>query len=169
MPPPRRSRTKRLAVAGLIVGSLVVGGAAGVAATKLTRPAPPSDTTVSNTVALQRWWSESQDDFIAVQNASEDVHAAFTRFRPGALGAACQQVHDTAEVKLRAHLPTPNAELTAELNAAIEDYHSAAHMCLAVVAGSAVDYDGEFFSSMAQANMHMIAARKIISEALTNV
>jgi roadblock/LC7 domain-containing protein len=87
---------------------------------------------------------------------------------PGALAAACQHVHDAAEVRLQSHLPSPNAELTAELHAAIEDFHSAAHMCLAVAAGSPVNYDGEFLSSMTEANRHMSAAQDMINNLLVS-
>jgi hypothetical protein len=70
---------------------------------------------------------------------------------------------------MQSHLPSPNSEVTAELHGAVEDFHSAAHMCLAVAAGSPVNYDAEFFSSMRQANMHMRAAQKLINQLLTNV
>ena len=60
-----------------------------------------------------------------MRNASDDVDQAFSRFRPGALAAACQHVHDAAEVEMQSHLPSPNRKLTAELNAAIKDFHFA--------------------------------------------
>ncbi|MCV7231129.1 hypothetical protein [Mycobacterium branderi] len=173
VPPPRtasRRRTKWLiAAAGITAVLWVAGGAAGIVMTKSAEHARAPQPTMSSTAAMQQWWSAAQDDFTETQRAAGDVQAAMNVFRPGALAAACQRVHDSAEVGLKSHLPSPDAELTAELHAAIEDYHSAAHLCLAVVAGSPVNYDGEFLSSMAQADKHLRAARNIIKRILTSV
>lgn len=173
-PAPSRRAWKRrtkwsIAVAGIIVTLSFAGGAAGIVATKGTPHTSSSTPTTSAMAAMQQWWSAARDDFTDTQKAAADVQQAFAAFRPGALAAACQKVHDAAEVRLQSHLPSPNSELTAELHAAIEDYHSAAHMCLAVVAGSPVNYDGEFFSSMAQANKHMNAAHDIITKMFTSI
>lgn len=171
--PPRttsRGRTKWLiAAAGIAALFWFAGGAAGVVVTKGAEHARAPQPTVSSAAAMQQWWSATQDDFIDMQKTAADVQQALTVFRPGALAAACQRVHDFAEVRLQSHLPSPNSELTAELHAAIEDYHSAAHMCLAVVAGSPVNYDGEFLSSMAQADKHLSAARDIIRKTLITI
>jgi len=70
---------------------------------------------------------------------------------------------------MQSHLPSPDQKLTAELNAAIKDFHFAGHLCLAAVAGSPADYDGEFLSLMAQGNKHMRAAHDIIDQRLTNL
>lgn len=171
--PPRttsRRRTKWLIGAvGITAVVWFAGGVDGIVVTKSaehTRSAPP---TISSTAAMQQWWSATQGDFTDMEKAAGDVQHAMTVFRPGALAAACQRVHDSAEVGLQSHLPSPDAELTAEIHAAIEDYHSAAHMCLAVVAGSPVNYDGEFLSSMAQADKHLRAARGIIKRTLISI
>jgi hypothetical protein len=103
-----------------------------------------------------------------MRNASADVDQAFSRFKPGALAAACQRVQDAATVKMRSHLPSPDRKLTAELNAAIKNFHFAAHLCLGAVAGSPANYDGEFLSLMAQADKHMRAAQDIIDQMLIN-
>lgn len=153
-------------VAGIGVLLLVMGGVVAIVATTDTRSTGSSAPSTSASTALEQWWSAARDDFVAVQNASDDVAHAFDRFVPGRLEQACQRVHDTAEVKLQAQLPTPNADLTAEIHAAIEDFHSAAHFCLAVTAGSTANYDAEFFSDMAQANRHMKAAEDIINKNL---
>jgi hypothetical protein len=170
--PPSGIRSRRWVkwlIGGAMTLLLFAGAAGSVVATNHTRHIGSSGPTTSSTTALQQWWAGAQKDFYEMQNASEDVDQAFKRFKPGALAASCQHVHDAAEVWVQSHLPSPNAELTAELHAAVEDFHSAAHMCLAVVAGSTVNYDPEFFSSMKQANMHVRAAQKLINQLLTNV
>ena len=175
MPPgraPKRGRRWLVAAAGIIVVLSFVGGAAGIVLTKGEQHTSSSAPTTSGTTALQQlqqWWSSARDDFIDLKNASAEAQQALDVIRPGALAAACQHVHDAAEVRLQSHLPSPNSELTAELQAAIEDFHSAAHMCLAVVAGSLRNYDSEFLSSMAEANRHMRAAEDIINKSLISV
>jgi|SRR5271157_357006 len=165
----RSIRRAKWFIGAAIVVLLLAGAAIGVVPTNRAQHISSSGPTTASTAALQRWWAGAQEDFTDMHNASGEVDQAFSHFRPGALLAACEHVHDAAEVRLQSHLPSPNPELTAELHAAIEDFHSGAHMCLAVAAGSAANYDGEFLSSMAQANRHMRAASNLINKMLTNV
>jgi hypothetical protein len=101
-----------------------------------------------------------------LQNALDDAQRALDRLDPTGFEAACQTMHDAGEVKLQAHLPTPNPDLTSELRAAIDDAHSAAHLCLSVAAGSMNNYDGEFIANVDQADRHMKAAQDLINETL---
>ncbi|WP_292988475.1 hypothetical protein [Mycobacterium sp.] len=126
-------------------------------------------TPIADNSALQRWWAGAQNDFTDLHNASDEVDQVFQQFRPGLLVAACHHLHDAAAVGLRGDLPSPDAHVTAELQAATEDFHSAAHLCLAKFAGSKINYDGEFFSSIAEANRHMQAAQNLINRRLTDV
>lgn len=170
MPSRTASRRRAKWFIGTAIAVLLFGGAAAsIVASKHTQHTGSTGPTVLRTRALQQWWAGAQPDFADMQNASKDVDQAFSHFRPGGLVAACEHVHDAAEVRMQSHLPSPNPELTAELHAAVEDFHSAAHLCLAVAAGSSANYDGEFFSSMREANRHMRAAQDIINRMLTNV
>ena len=83
---------------------------------------------------------------------------------PKLIEDACQRMEDTADVKLRARLPSPDQDLTAELGAAIQDIHAAAHMCLSVIAGSMNSYGGEFASDLQQGDKHLDAALAIINK-----
>lgn len=156
-------------IGGAVAIALFAGGAAGIAVANHTRQIGSGGPATSSVTALQQWWAGAEKDFTDMRNASDDVDQAFSRFKPGALAAACQHVNDAAEVKMQSHMPSPDRKLTAELYAAIEDFHFAAHLCLAAVAGSPANYDGEFLSLMAQANKHMRAAQDIIDQMLTNV
>ncbi len=171
-PEPPRTGSKRLTkwLVGIAVAVVVFAGAvAGITVMNHTRQtASPTPKTPKDT-ALQQWWVGAEQDFTDLQHASDEVAQASSHFKPGALAAACQDVHDAAEVKMQSHLPSPNPELTAELHAAVEDFHSAAHLCLAVAAGSLANYDGEFMASMAQANKHMRSAQDIINKMLADV
>ena len=156
-------------IGGALAIALFAGGTAGIAVANYRQQNDSGRTATSSVTALQQWWAGAEKDFTDMRNASADVDQAFSRFRPGALTAACQHVHDAAEVKMQSHVPSPDRKLTAELNAAIKDFHFAAHLCLGAVAGSPANYDGEFLSLMAQANKHMRAAQDIIDQMLTNV
>jgi hypothetical protein len=168
---PRRRARWLICATGIIAILLLLlaGGAAHIVATNRAQHPAPSGPTTSRITALQQWWAGAKEDFTDMQDASAEVDQAFSHFKTGALAAACEHVHDAAEVRLQAHLPSPDPELTAELHAAIEDFHSAAHMCLAVAAGSPGNYDGEFLSSMAEANRHLRAAKDLINKALSYV
>ena len=155
-------------IGGALAIALFAGGAAGIAVANHTRQIDSRGTATSSVTALQQWWAGAEKDFTDMRNASADVDQAFSRFKPGALAAACQHVQDAAKVKMQSHLPSPDPKLTAELNAAIKDFHFAAHLCLAAVAGSPGNYDGEFLSLMARANKHMRAAQDIIAQMLIN-
>jgi hypothetical protein len=160
--PARRWMKWVVAVGGVVAVLAGAGGVSGLVATEVARRTDSAAPRTSGAVALQQWWLQAQPDLIDLQKASENVQHELNRFRPGALVMACQHVHDAAEVTLQSDLPSPSAVLTAELHAAIEDFHAAAHMCLSIAAGSLQSDGGEFQSSMAEANRHMRAAQDII-------
>jgi hypothetical protein len=155
-------------IGGVLVIALSAAGAAGIAVANHTWHIGSAGPATSSVTALQQWWAGAERDFTDMRNASEDVDQAFSRFRPGALAAACQHVHDAAEIRMQSRLPSPNRKLTAELSAAIKDFGFAAHLWLAAVAGSPENYDGELLSLMAQANKHMRAAQNVIDQLLPN-
>lgn len=162
--PIRRWKKWVAAVGGAVAVSAGAGGASGLVATDVARHTSSSAPTSSSAVALQQWWLQAQPDFIDLQKASTDVQHELDHFRLSALVMACQHLHDAGEVTLQSDLPSPSAVLTAELHAAIEDFHAAAHMCLSIAAGSLQNYGGEFQSLMAEANRHMRAAQDIVKK-----
>jgi hypothetical protein len=169
---PSTTRPRRRAkwfIGGALVLALFTAGAAGIAVANHLRQVGSARPATSSATALQQWWAGAGKDFTDMGDASDDVDQALGHFRPGALAASCQHMNDAAAVKMRSHLPSPDQKLTAELNAAIKNFHFAAHLCLTAVAGSPANYDGEFLSLMAQANKHMQAAQRIIDQRLTNV
>lgn len=54
--------------------------------------------------------------------------------------------------------------MTSELQAAAEDAHEAAHMCLAAAAGTVNSYVGEFAADLDQAQKHLTAAEDLIEK-----
>jgi hypothetical protein len=156
-------RTKWAIVGAGVLAVLVVSAVA-VAVTVNPGGEQPNST---GTVAIQEWWSEAHEPFTELRNALDDAQRALARLDPTGFEAACRTMHDAGEVELQAHLPTPNPDLTSELRAAIEDSHSAAHLCLSAAAGSIENYDGEFIANVDQAERHMKAAQDLINGTLT--
>jgi hypothetical protein len=88
----------------------------------------------TSSASVERWWADNHGEVEALQTAISDVQHALTIVDAAAVSAGCQRMHDAAELKLKASLPTPQADLTTDVAGAIEDAHSAAHMCLAALA-----------------------------------
>lgn len=160
-------RTKWAIVGASILAVLVISAAAvAVVVSRSGEQADLSAPTSSRTVAIREWWSGAHQHFTDLQESLDDSQRSLTRIDGPALERACQQMHDTADVELQAHMPTPDTELTSELRAATADAHAAAHMCLAAVAGTVNNYSGEFPASVDQAEKHLTAAQELVNKAL---
>ncbi|BBZ62248.1 hypothetical protein [Mycolicibacterium monacense] len=121
----------------------------------------------SEQAAVRQWWSTAQPAITDLQEALYDSESSLRRMNASALASACQRMHDGAAVDVPAQLPSPDRDLTAELTAAAEDAHTAAHMCLAVVAKSPHNYEGEFTANLDQAEKQMRAAMTLVNRILT--
>jgi flagellar hook-basal body complex protein FliE len=149
-----------------VVAAVVLATVLGVVATHRTEPVTSSAPTTAGSVAMQQWWSAAREHFDELQGALDASRGALERHDQPALEKSCQQMHDAGVVKLRAHLPAPDPDLTAELDAAINDAHDAAHMCLAAISGSLNNYFGEFAANLDQAEMHLKAALSLVNKSL---
>ncbi|MCV7199365.1 hypothetical protein [Mycobacterium angelicum] len=167
-PAPRARRWRKwLAVTvAVVLICLVVGAVAGIITARETKRAASSHPVSAAVTPLQEWWLRASDDFTEVQRASVDVVRAARIGFPEALEPACLHLHDAAEVKLQSRLPSPDSELTAELRGAIEDFHSAAHMCLSTLAGAKTNYHSEFVAYLFLADRQMTAAQERINKTL---
>ena len=121
----------------------------------------------SGQMAIKAWWSSAHEDVNDLQNALDDSQRAMQRKDSAAFEDACRRMHDSAAVSVQTHLPSPDSSLTAELSAAAEDAHAASHMCLAVLADSLNNYDGEFLSTTEQAEKHLRIVTTFMDETLT--
>lgn len=146
-------------VAVVAVAAIVIFVANG---TKTRDAAEPS-----GQAAVREWWSAAQAPVTELQQTLYESQSALRRFDANALTGACQRMHDKAAVDVPAHLPTPDRDLTAELDAATQDAHAAAHMCLAVIDKSQNNYEGEFNSSLDQAEKQLRAAMVHVNRILT--
>lgn len=166
-PPPRRPWYRTLpAIAGFVTAAVVLVASA-VLVIVLSQRADDAQTSApSERTDITEWWSTAYPHITDLQQALDDSRQALTKMdRPG-LTAACQRMHDAAGVDLAAHLPAPDADLTAELNAAAVDAHEAAHMCLSVLEQTLNNYDAEFTSNVDQADRHLKAAVAIVNRNL---
>ncbi len=78
-------------------------------------------------------------------------------------------MHDVAAVRVSAHLPGPDEDLSAELGAAATDAHNAAHMCLSVIERTPNNYDAEFLSNLEQADRQVKVAIATANEYLAGL
>jgi hypothetical protein len=165
---PKRSLSDRAwwVIISASVAAVVLAAVLGVVVTHRAEPETFSAPTTAETTAMQQWWSAAHEHFDELQGAVDDSRAALERQDEAVLQKSCQDMHDAGAVDLRAHLPAPDPDLNAELDAAINDAHDAAHMCLAALNGSLNNYAGEFVSNLDQAAMHLKAALGIVNKSL---
>ena len=149
-----------IATAGLSVLAMVLL----FFAVKATRA---SDADPSDRTAVREWWASAEPAITDLQKSLYDSEFALRRYDIQELTAGCQQMHDAAAVDVPAQLPSPDRKLTAELTSAADDAHTAAHMCLAVAENSSNNYDGEFISTLDQAERNLRTAMVLVNRALT--
>lgn len=125
-----------------------------------TSPAP-----VAHRAAIQQWWNEGANvHTAALRDALESAQRSLQQFDKLGVERSCQRVHDAAVVDLQADLPSPAPDLTAEEDAAVQDAHTTAHVCLSAISGSANNYDIEFTTYLDQALRHLNAATDIVDK-----
>lgn len=158
-------RAKWAIVGAAIVAVIVFAGVAvALAATRAHEPPDSPEPTSERAAAIQDWWSGTSEHVEALQDALADTQLAIQQMDDSTLEATCRQMHDLAAVDLRSHLPSPDPNVTSELQAAAEDAHEAAHMCLAAAAGTVNSYVGEFAADLDQAQEHLTAAEDLIEK-----
>lgn len=157
---------RRPAAAVAVVAALAATSAVTLLVANVERPTVQAARS-PDTEALQHWWAASHGAVEALVHALDDAQMGLAVRDPDAVATACQQIHDAGELRLKARLPSPNSDLTADLTGAIEDAHAAAHMCLAARAGSPTDHVGEFGSYLEQAARQLRAGQELVNDALS--
>jgi hypothetical protein len=128
----------------------------------------PAEITVAKRDEIATWWSAAGNDVNELKSALADTEEAIRDGgEAGDIRSGCLRMHDAAAVKVPSHLPSPDPTLTAELTAADQDAHAAAHMCLAILARSPNGYSAEFRSTSDESRKHVGAALALIEHALT--
>lgn len=148
------------AACGAVVGVLASAMTAAVVVHQNRAGATPAP--VAERAAVQQWWTSGADtDVATLHDALEGAQRSLQQFDKLGVQRSCQRIHDASVVDLTADLPSPDAELNAELDAAIQDAHTAAHVCISAISGSANNYDIEFTTYLDQALRHLDAAADV--------
>lgn len=165
----RRTWYRRFpAIATFTILAAVVAASGIIAIVLSGRAESPKTLGPTENVEIAQWWSSTYPHVANLQDSLDGSRQALTHMDRPALTAACQRMHDAAGVGLVAHLPAPDDDLTAELDAAATDAHNAAHMCLAVLEQTRNNYDAEFTTHVDQADQHLKAAVAIVNRSLTH-
>lgn len=78
------------------------------------------------------WYAQAEEHFVNSTKFMQAVVDAIQAKDIGALRTACSALHDEQTVSLQAHLPTPDPALSTALQAEINDFHTAAHICMSL-------------------------------------
>ncbi len=82
-----------------------------------------------------------------------------------AMGIACQEQHDAVD-QVQEHMPSPDPDLTAQLQKALSDYSTAAAICTTAVENRNLDDFGQATTFVREANTHMDQAANILASDL---
>lgn len=159
------------------VAALVCGCTAG----NPTTPAPPvagpstASTTPQGTTtpstppspaeAIREWEGIAREHFKESAIALEQVSDASAAEDEAGLRAGCQRLHDTNSIGLQEDLPTPDPQLTAEVQQMIDDMNVATHACLRFALGRDPTDAGNYQEYLARAVEHLQRARAILTAA----
>jgi hypothetical protein len=77
------------------------------------------------------------------------------------MGIACQEQHDAVE-QVQQHMPSPDPDLTAQLQKALGDYSTAAAICTTAVENRNLDDFAQGATFLGEANTYMDNATKIL-------
>jgi hypothetical protein len=77
------------------------------------------------------------------------------------MGIACQEEHDAVE-QFQQHMPSPDPDLTAQLQKALSDYAAAAAICTTAVENRNLDDFAQGATLLGEANTYMDNAVKIL-------
>jgi hypothetical protein len=139
------------------VAALVCGCSTG----NPTTPAPPS----SRAEAIREWEGIAREHFKESATALEQVSQASAAEDEAGLRAGCQRLHDTNAIGLQEDLPTPDPQLTAEVQRMIDDMNVATHACLRFALGRDPTDAGNYQEYLARAVEHLLRAKAILTAA----
>lgn len=132
-------------------------------------PPAPSATATSAPVptgslasAIREWETRTGDLFKRSARALHQVSEGTDANDEAAIRSGCQQLHDANAVELQRLLPTPDPDLTAELQRMIDDMNVATHACLRFVIARKPDDTTIYQDYLARAVDHLQQAKVIL-------
>lgn len=126
-----------------------------------TPSTPPS----SRAEAIREWESRAREHFKESATALEQVSQASAADDEAGLRTGCQRLHDTNAIGLQEDLPTPDPQLTAEVQRMIDDMNVATHACLRFALGRDPADAGNYQEYLARAVDHLQRAKAILTAA----
>jgi aryl-alcohol dehydrogenase-like predicted oxidoreductase len=112
------------------------------------------------------WYASAGTHIRALSVANYEINNAAQTTDMAQLTPACQHLQDAVN-GLQNTMPAPNAELTTEMQAALNDFGNAAHGCLAGVPSHDQGAIGQAAQSMTSGGKHLDAATVILAR-ITN-
>lgn len=138
-----------------------------------TAARPPASATTSITtattskpplsVAIRDWEAAAGDHFKESAGALRRINEASEVGDEDAVGVGCQVLHDTNTIGLQDHLPTPDPDLTAELQHMIDNINSATHACLRFVLAHHPEDATNYQEYLGRAVEHLQRAKAILA------
>ena len=124
---------------------------------------PPARSPGSDlSAAIRAWESAAGDHFRESARALEQVSAGTDAEDESAIRAGCERLHETNSLGLQGHLPTPDPDLTAELQRMIDDINVATHACLRFVLGRRHVDATSYQQYLARAMDHLDRAKEVL-------
>ncbi|UXA07517.1 hypothetical protein KXD96_05140 [Mycobacterium sp. SMC-2] len=81
---------------------------------------------------VPEWYAQAREHLANTREFMQAVVDTVEANDVGALRSACSRVHDEQTIGLQAHLPTPDPALTTALQAEINDFDAAMHLCMSI-------------------------------------
>ena len=120
-------------------------------------------TATSPTDAVREWEARARLHFKETAVALEKISQSSNAEDEAGLRSGCQQLHDTNSIGLQDDLPTPDRELTKEIQQMIDDMDTASHACMRfALARDPVDADN-YQAYLARAVEHLHRAKAILT------
>jgi hypothetical protein len=135
------------------------------ASTTPQRTTPPSTPPSSRAEAIREWEGIAREHFKESATALEQVSQASAAEDEAGLRAGCQRLHDTNAIGLQEDLPTPDPQLTAEVQRMIDDMNVATHACLRFALGRDPTDADNYQEYLARAVEHLQRAKAILTAA----
>jgi hypothetical protein len=147
--------------------SPALGACGGIRATfptkTVTATAAPSTTpTTSQQDAIRVWHNAALVPLQEIRDAADKVVKAAEAFDLTSMGIACQEQHDAVE-QVQEHMPSPDPDLTAQLQKALSDYSAAAAICTTAVENRNFDDFAQGATFLHEANTYMDNAAQILA------
>jgi hypothetical protein len=112
--------------------------------------------------AIRDWETAAGDHFKESARALQQVSEASEAGDEAGVRAGCETLHDTNTIGLQQHLPTPDPDLTAQLQKMIDDMNTATHACLRFILGRQSQDASNYQDYLSRAVDHLQRAKAIL-------